>query len=103
MTNLRRHYRCQPGCMVYTSYIRINGKWYKVGKYYTKCKQFETTPSKEETFTTYKTLASNDAKGKSAEDRLNEIIESNSKTAPGTLTNLSDAKLLELCNSLVKS
>ncbi|MEO9307489.1 MAG: hypothetical protein ABI342_04150 [Nitrososphaera sp.] len=52
MTNLRRHYKCQPGCMVYTSYIRIKNRWRRIGQYGTKCHQFipdvlqnDTTPA----------------------------------------------------------
>jgi hypothetical protein len=92
--------------MVYTSYIRINGKWHKVGKYYTKCKQFDATSPKEETFTTNKTLASNDSRVEQTDDNiLNDIVESvNTKTVPGASTNtLSDENLVELCNSLGKS
>lgn len=93
MTYLKHHHDCQPGCMVYTSYIRIKNKWHKVGKYHTKCGQFQSDIESTKTADPIVVKPEADASNNSITQRYLNLYP----------FQISDKELLELCNSLRKA
>ena len=48
MVYRREHWNCKEECTALTAYVRIDGKWVRVGTYGSECKKFEAPDLQKE-------------------------------------------------------